>query len=317
MENLDKKQKYVVAFSGGADSVYLAHQLFSRKFDFRLIHVKHPDSKASTSSNEIEAFCLSFAKQFGIDITVLDISTNLKDVKEFGIEAAERESRYSMILSSMEESEILLTGHHFNDQIENVLFRIFRGTSVNGLRGIMSSNRIIRPLQNIKKSEITSYLTTTCILYRYDYTNDNNEMSRNFIRNKVLPLICEHFGDSRIYGSFKRLIENMRDTSGLLEDLYQIDYQMLNLNESQIDLVSFVNNLDEKRQKNFLYHHIIKATNKFPTSSVLEETRKRFSSYVKSGKKCDIMFTIGGFLSFKISKTSKNNLFFKIENATK
>jgi tRNA(Ile)-lysidine synthetase-like protein len=313
--NLDKNKKYVVAFSGGSDSVYLTHQLQTKKFDFRLIHVKHPNSKASTSANEIEAFCLSFAKERNIDITILDMSLDSEKIKDFGTEAAERESRYSAILNSLSSEEILLTGHHLDDQIENVLFRLFRGTSVNGLRGIMSSNRIIRPLQHVKKSEITNYLTSVCIIYRYDFTNNNNEMSRNFIRNKIIPLVCEHFGESKVYSSIKRLIENMRDTSGLLEDLYQIDYQTLMVNASGIDLVSFSTLLDERRQRNFLYHYIVETTKKFPTSSVIEECRKRFANYVTSGKKRDIMFIIGGFVSIKIFSQENNKLLFKVEHA--
>ena len=274
------KAKYVVAFSGGADSALLAYLLRQQKFHFRLVHVIHPDSKASKDGESIAEFCQTWADTYDDAIEFVRIQPSFETTKAKGVEAAERDARYSALLSALKPDEILLTGHHLDDSIETMLFRLARGTSVKGMSGIQKfspDSRVIRPLLSISKSEIQLSVEAAAILYGHDSTNDSTELSRGFIRNKIVPLFVEHFSAAKFYSSAKRAMENFSECSALMEDLFNMDTQICGSNETGIHRVIFAS-LSEQRQRNFIYHLVAKETKKFLTRNAIEEIRKRLNS---------------------------------------
>ena len=290
--DLDKEKQYVVAFSGGADSALLAYSLKHQCFKFRLVHIVHPDSKASKDGKAIADFCCEWAKKYEVDIKVISITTNSASVKKSGTESAERDARYKALFGELKSDEILLTGHHLDDSIETFFFRLARGTSVKGLSGIQKNSeifpRLMRPLLSIPKSEIQLSVESAAILYGHDSLNDSTELSRGFIRNKIIPLFVEHFSPSKFYASLRRAMENFSECSALLEDLANMDTQICGTNEAGICRVNFAN-LSDARQRNFIYQLVAKETRLYLSRNAIEEIRKR----VKSNSK-HMDFTVSG-----------------------
>jgi len=286
----DVSIRYVLAFSGGADSALLAYLLKEQGYNFRLVHVVHPDSKASKDGENIRIFCEHWAKTYEVPIKCLRISLDQAQVKDKGTEAAEREARYEALEKDLLPNEALLTAHHLDDSVETFLFRVARGTSAKGMRGILENpgkTPLFRPLLSISKSEIQQLVKSAAILYGHDSTNDNTKLSRGFIRNKIIPLFVEHFGKKKFYSSMKRTMENMAECSELLEDLYHIDIQSCGSGETGIDRVKLLN-LSEPRQRNLLHTFIALKFGVHMSKDAIDEIRKRLHS-----KKINDSFTIG------------------------
>ena len=287
----DVSTRYVLAFSGGADSALLAFLLKEQGYNFRLVHVVHPDSKASKDGENIQIFCEHWAKTYEVPITCLRISLDQDLVKDKGVEAAERSARYQALEENLMLNEALLTAHHLDDSIETFFFRVARGTSVKGMRGILENPGkvpLFRPLLSIPKSEIQQLVESAAILYGHDSLNDSTELSRGFIRNKIIPLFVEHFSPSKFYASLRRAMENFSECSALLEDLANMDTQICGTNEAGICRVNFAN-LSDARQRNFIYQLVAKETRLYLSRNAIEEIRKR----VKSNSK-HMEFTVSG-----------------------
>ena len=156
----DKGQKLLVAISGGADSVALAHLLKQAGFNFELAHcnfkLRGKDSEAD------EKFCKALAKQLNLNIYVESFNTKQYAIqKKLSTQMAARELRYSWFEKLMTEQKFdyLLTAHHANDNIETVLINLVRGTGIKGLTGIPEkSGRTIRPLLIFTREEIDEYI---------------------------------------------------------------------------------------------------------------------------------------------------------------
>jgi tRNA(Ile)-lysidine synthase len=115
----------------------------------------------------------------------------------------------------------IATGHHVNDNAETVLFNLFRGVSLPGLKGIRARNgKIIRPMLLLPKAEITSYLNEKGIPSRTDISNLANDYDRNFIRNRVIPLIEERF-PYKLMPSLQRLSEQAGELEEFLEFYFE------------------------------------------------------------------------------------------------
>lgn len=292
----DVSIRYVLAFSGGADSALLAYLLKEQGYNFRLVHISHGESKVSTDPEVIKLLCDRCAENLQVDLQIIDIPLNTELASSLGTEAAERQERYNALFSSLLPNEVLLTGHHLDDSIETFLFRLARGTSVKGLSGIAKvseNSRLIRPLINIPKKKIQQLVESAAILYGHDSTNDNTEMSRSFVRNKIVPKFVEHFTESKFYASMSRVMKNMRECSELVEELANMDIQSCVFVEAGINRVIF-SNLSDSRQRNMLYHFISQRTGKFLTSNGIEELRKRIIGTKKQDEFniADIIFKV-------------------------
>lgn len=187
----------LVALSGGPDSVALLH-LLSRlrktmKIRVSAIYINH--QLRPRAARKEETFCQELCDGLSIPLIILreDIPAYAKTNK-LGIEEAAREFRYATFERLIKENSLdrVALGHHADDQVETILFRLIRGSGPSGLTGIPAvRGRFIRPLINLTKTEILEYLNKQAISYCHDASNRSLKFSRNYIRNKLLPLIRE------------------------------------------------------------------------------------------------------------------------------
>jgi len=191
-ENLkkdDKTQEVLLGLSGGLDSSVLLHVLaeMQSKLNFKLkaIHIHHG---LSSSADDWLYFCKKKCKLLDIDIYTEKVKVNKRS--SLGIEGEARELRYRAI--KKKQKDIVVLGHHQNDQAETFILQLLRGSGLKGLAAIpeFDTKRMFwRPMLNINKSLLESFAKENNIEYIHDESNQDERFDRNFIRQKVLPLI--------------------------------------------------------------------------------------------------------------------------------
>lgn len=226
LENMDT---IVVGVSGGADSVCLLSLLceYSNKHPLNLIaaHVHHG---LRDNADGDEEFVKNLCGELQVPLRILHIDA-AKEAQALGIsvEEAGRVKRYEFFNELAEEAgekTRIAVAHHRDDLCETMLFQLFRGSGIHGLRGILPlSGNIIRPLLCVSKDEIRTFLLERGITWREDESNDEDIYARNRIRHEILPLaeqICsgaaEHMAKSAV--RFRELEDYLDAECDRLED---------------------------------------------------------------------------------------------------
>ena len=189
---ISEKEKILIAFSGGPDSVFLYHFLNLLKniisIEISIVYINH--NLRHDVENDLK-FINEFSNSNNVNYYIESV-----DVKKYAtknkksIELAARELRYEAIETIRKKIGYnkIVTGHNLDDNVETFIFRLLRGTSVTGLKSIPKTREnIIRPILDFEKSEILSFLKNKNYKYIIDYTNNKNDYTRNFIRNKIFP----------------------------------------------------------------------------------------------------------------------------------
>lgn len=183
-----------VACSGGADSMSLLHFLNENKEDYDIevvaININHNIRDNSSSDS---AFVSDYCKEHHIKCYKFNLDVfKLMQERSLTLEEAARVARYTMFDSLLSRGIVdkIALGHHISDQVETVLLNIFRGTGLNGASGInFVRGKYIRPLLNSTKDEILAYIHENELSYVDDETNFENDASRNYLRNTLMPII--------------------------------------------------------------------------------------------------------------------------------
>ena len=239
----------VVGFSGGPDSVFLVEMLkkLQHFFNFKiyLVHINHLLRGEDADSDE--NFSFEYAKKNNLEIFIKRIP--VKEIaKEIGktLEEVGREERYKFFSEIYEKvgANKIATAHNKDDQIETFLFRLTRGTSLQGLEGIKTkNNNIIRPISEIYKKDILEYLNKNEIQYRIDKTNFENEFTRNSIRLDLIPFIEERYNikfKDKIFSLIKEIRENNQNNSLNLSDYTDSENRII------LEKTKFLSNFDKK-----------------------------------------------------------------------
>ena len=224
---LETDAKFILAFSGGFDSMALAHVMYilSQKYGFKLIlaHLNH-NWRGEKALLEQEN-CENFAKSFGIDIYTDKLDENLPHT-----ETVAREMRYKFLFNLANKLNVrnIITPHTKSDNIETLLQRIIKGTSVSGLACINSIRKenniiLIRPMLDISRDEILDYCNQNSLFPNNDESNFDTKYERNKIRNELIPYLKNY--NPNIEDVLNRLIihakENEEVINSFLEPLYE------------------------------------------------------------------------------------------------
>ena len=213
---MHRSQKLLLAVSGGVDSVVLCDLCKASGYDFAIAHCNF--QLRGADSERDEQFVATLAKQYNVPFFVKRFDTTvIAQEQKKAIEETARNLRYAWFaeLLSNEKYDLLLTAHHANDNIETVLMNFFRGTGVRGLRGILPKhNKIVRPLLFAGKEDLAQYATEKKLTYVEDYTNAENDYTRNYFRNELIPSIAKVFPN--VAGNILQNIERFTE----IEQLY-------------------------------------------------------------------------------------------------
>lgn len=196
----------IAGVSGGADSVCLLRLLLEiqKKMDFTLeaVHVEHGirGEESRRDAAFVQALCDSF--RVPCHIYAVDVPAYAEE-KGLGLEEAARIKRYECYQKEIEKrtgekrTVKVALAHHADDNAETLLFQMIRGSGIVGLAGMRAKRpltegaELIRPLLNVQRREIESYLSSIGQEYRVDSTNTDTDYSRNRIRHNILPELSE------------------------------------------------------------------------------------------------------------------------------
>jgi tRNA(Ile)-lysidine synthase len=223
---LEKKDRILIAYSGGVDSTGLLNLLLELReewsFELFLGHFNH---KLRHTADEDEQFVRRMARKCSLPIIV-----GSKDVcfyaraKKLNIEEAGRELRYDFLKKTALKigGAKIATGHTKTDQAETFLMRLMRGSGLRGLAGIfpLVEGTIIRPLIQVEHKDIEAYLKGKGIEFRIDESNLDRRFLRNRIRLDLIPYIQENF-EPEIVSSLGRIASIIREEDSLLARIAQ------------------------------------------------------------------------------------------------
>lgn len=205
-KNIEKNTTLVVAVSGGPDSMVLLDILNKMKHEvcFKLVcaHVNHGLRDESLAEEKMVA---EYCAENGIIFEKMTIGS----YNTSSIENEARSKRYEFFENCVKkcQSKYLLTAHHGDDQIETILMRIVRGSSLKGYAGIRAITHkngydILRPMLGNTKDEILKYATENNIDYAIDKTNMEDIYTRNRYRKYILPVLKKE--DENVHKKFEK-----------------------------------------------------------------------------------------------------------------
>ena len=189
--------KYIVALSGGADSVSLLFVLKHLEHELGIsVEAAHCNFHLrGAESVRDEEFCKQLCERLSVPLHLIHFDTQAyADLHRVSIEMAARDLRYGYFENLRRDikAQDICVAHHRDDSVETVLLNLVRGTGLRGLRGIQPRNgNIIRPLLSLSREDIVQYLGALGESYVIDSTNLHNDVKRNKIRLDVMPLLRE------------------------------------------------------------------------------------------------------------------------------
>jgi len=192
-------RRVLLAVSGGADSVALLRGMHALASECELTCVvAHLDHGLRNESAQDAAWVATQAARLGVEATVARIDVRAAAVNEGrGVEETARYVRYGFLRETAERLGIacVATAHTADDVVETVLHHLLRGTSIDGLRGIARQRRLspsvtlLRPLLDVRRSEIEVFLASLGQSFLTDTSNADVSYTRNRLRHEVLPLL--------------------------------------------------------------------------------------------------------------------------------
>lgn len=215
---LNASDLYIVALSGGADSVALLLLLKDAGFN---VHAAHCNFHLrGTESDGDELFCERLCSAENIPFHRAHFDTReYAELHKVSIEMAARELRYRWFEQLREDvgAAGICVAHHRDDSVETIILNMVRGTGVRGLTGIRPRNgHILRPLLCVSRAEIERYLAERGQEYVTDSTNLEDEATRNKVRHHVIPELRQL--NAKAMENMQRMAERMQAVEMLLDD---------------------------------------------------------------------------------------------------
>ncbi len=184
---------FLLACSGGVDSVVLTHLCNGCKLDFSLAHCNFQLRGDESDGDQEFVEQLAVGLKKNIHVTNFDTISYVNNNK-VSVEMAARALRYAWFAELMKSNKIgtLVTAHHADDSLETFLINLSRGTGIEGLKGIpVKTDTISRPLLAFSRKQILAYANTERLKWREDSTNIEIIHLRNKIRHDIVPKLKE------------------------------------------------------------------------------------------------------------------------------
>lgn len=215
----------VVGLSGGADSAALAYLCVETGREIRALHVNH----GLAHSMLMQKAALSVAEELGIDLEIVNVSVPEGPSPE----GRAREARYEAFSEAAGNAPALLTAHTVEDNAETILLNLIRGSGPRGLSGIPYNRapNIYRPSLGISRSETREIASLAGLSYIDDPMNDDPSLTRNWLRNTILPRLAEQ--NPRIVESIRRAGEAIGRDVQYLDGLARLQSPTLGDSEAK------------------------------------------------------------------------------------
>lgn len=195
MNLLQADKKILLAVSGGVDSIVLLKLMLSIPTTSRPeVSIAHINHQLRTEAKDEEQFVKKLADENNIPF--YSFVWSKKEHPISGIEEAARNVRYAFFKKIMTEQnlDVLMTGHHQDDQVETILMKLTRGSILEQLTGIDESQtfadgKLVRPLLSFEKQELFTFAKQQGLKFMEDESNFESNYTRNRFRNEIIPLL--------------------------------------------------------------------------------------------------------------------------------
>ncbi|WP_372718166.1 tRNA lysidine(34) synthetase TilS [Immundisolibacter sp.] len=262
-----------VAFSGGRDSHVLLHWLAAQRAALaphRLCAV-HVDHRLHADSTHWAQHCAAVCADLDLPLEVLEVDA--KGASGESPEAAARAARYRALAISMSGGDLVLTAHHQTDQAETLLLALLRGAGLAGAAAMparrpFGGGCLLRPLLDWPSSRLAEYAQAHGLNWVPDPSNADNRYDRNFLRQRVLPVLAEHWPAASV--ALARHAAHAADAQTLLEELATRD----GATAQNLPLTQLVA-LSAPRQRNLLRCWLRAHGVQAPSTARLEELRRQ------------------------------------------
>ena len=247
LQSISKDDRLLVAISGGRDSIALSHVLHELGYDLGLAHVNYKlrGEESDGDADFVKAFSEQLKLPFFEHVGIVEEGKN--------VQSEARNIRYAFFDALMKEEgfSFIVTAHHEDDKIETSLLNLTRGTGIHGMRGMASSENILRPLLNVSREEIDEYVTQHDLEIRDDSSNESSKYKRNKLRNEIIPSFLTLEDDTR-----SKLLTSIRN---LEEDSLAVDQMAEALLEKENDILKFrLSSVPPGSTSTWLYHAVRK-----------------------------------------------------------
>ena len=239
-------KRFILAISTGIDSIVLLDAFLKLKERFNIeIIVAHVNHHMRKQSDEEEEYIKEYCDNLNIKCFVEELYFNNN---QSNFEAVAREKRYQFMFKLYDDvkSDYLVLAHHGNDNIETILMRIIRGSSLTGYSGMKevscyNNKTIIRPFLGISKEDIIRYQEMNNLKYFHDETNDNPSFTRNRIRMDIIPQLFEESNDLiNKFNDFRKTIFEASLVVNSVRDEFIEKYCIRKNNDIEINRKEFI-----------------------------------------------------------------------------
>jgi tRNA(Ile)-lysidine synthase len=218
---LNPTKSYLLACSGGLDSICLGELLTLASIPFEVAHMNF--QLRGKESEEDEAFVKQWANSKKVPIHIKHSATKeYADIYGLSTQMAARNLRYQWFeeVRINQNLEGILLAHHEDDQMETVFLNLFRGTGIEGLYGMADRRgKLIRPLLPFSRKDLEEFALENHLNWREDSSNSKLDYKRNKLRHLVLPAIYDFAPDakSNLQTSLSRLTDTGKAFTSLVE----------------------------------------------------------------------------------------------------
>lgn len=264
-----EQRNFLVAYSGGLDSHVLLH-LMSRIPDIavRAVHIDHGLQDVSPWWSR---HCRDVCSDFGIPLDRISLKLDVPSGQS--IEAYARTKRYAAFAELLEPDEVLLTGHHQNDQAETLLIQLLRGAGVAGLASMpmiagFGQGQHFRPLLNFTREQLEEYADFQGLNFVEDTSNSDLRFDRNFLRHQILPQIKERWPGS--IQTLSRAAMLQGETQRLLESYVSKDLEFMVGSAEGALSVPLILQCQPERRRALIRQWIASSGFRFPSAKKLQ-----------------------------------------------
>lgn len=283
---IKKGDRLVLGVSGGPDSVALLMIMadFQKKENLNLIvaHVNY--GLRGQDSERDEKLVRELSQKLGLKVLVKKYYAKKRTGNP---EELMRDFRYSFFeeIRKKYRFDKVVVAHTLDDRVETFLMNLIRGSGIRGLISLKEKrDRIIRPLLEVKKSEIVTWLKKKNIKFRIDKSNQDNSFYRNSIRNELIPLLEKKYNPS-VKNKIFNLAQQLEEITNLVENKLKYVYNNVVIVQKEKELVLDGNKLNQMSDfwQGECFRRVIKSLGE-DLSDITQANAVEFSKIIKSAK---------------------------------
>lgn len=211
-------KKFLLAVSGGLDSVVMAELFRLAGYNFSIAHCNF--QLRGNESDGDEKFANELAEKWKVPFFTIRFETeNFCTQNKVSVQMGARQLRYGWLEEIRQKNKLdyIVTAHHADDAIETFFINLLRGTGISGLHGIKARNEnTIRPLLTFYRKELEAFAAKNKLTWREDSSNETDKYERNKIRHHLLPALEEI--NPKAKDSVSATIKNLGRTELILND---------------------------------------------------------------------------------------------------